>query len=275
MCEFCHEHGEGKKWYLQAKNYSQELWNEERKRFATEFFEKFEETILTSFGGLEQLKANPEALKAMLPSIIEQQKKSHFGQVVPLEEIEQILDMSINITRLPCACRSALLGVSDARFCFGIATFEGAMSDVFEYPDWSKDLEVLTSEEAKKAIHKLDQNGLVHTVWTFITPFIGGVCNCAATDCLAMKARLRLGVPGAFPFFKAEHVAVIDWEKCHGCKDCLKNCSFGAISYSPSLDKCYVNQFQCYGCGVCRAVCSREAITLQDRNAIPALAKEW
>lgn len=29
MCEFCTQHGEGKKWYLQMKNYSQELFGEE------------------------------------------------------------------------------------------------------------------------------------------------------------------------------------------------------------------------------------------------------
>lgn len=41
MCEFCKEHGEGKKWYLQAKNYRRELWNEERKQMTKEFFEKY------------------------------------------------------------------------------------------------------------------------------------------------------------------------------------------------------------------------------------------
>jgi len=25
MCEFCHSHGDGKKWYLKAENYSEEL----------------------------------------------------------------------------------------------------------------------------------------------------------------------------------------------------------------------------------------------------------
>jgi hypothetical protein len=25
MCDVCHKHGEGKKWYLQANNYSQDL----------------------------------------------------------------------------------------------------------------------------------------------------------------------------------------------------------------------------------------------------------
>ena len=275
MCEFCHEHGEGKKWYLQAKNYSQELWNEERKRMTAEFFERWEENAATSFSGLDQLRADPAAFEAMLPSIVEEGKKTHWGQVVPVEEIEQILDMMINIVRLPCGCRSATRGLYDARYCFGVATFEQTGNPALEYPDFSTDLEVLTNEEAKKAIQKLDRNGLVHTVWTFITPFIYGVCNCTATDCLAMKGRLRSGVAVAFPFFKAEYVASIDWEACNGCKDCLKNCQFGAISYSPSIAKCYIDQFQCYGCGVCRALCNRDAISLQDRNAIPALVEEW
>ena len=28
MCEFCIKHGEGKKWYLQAKNYAEDLLSE-------------------------------------------------------------------------------------------------------------------------------------------------------------------------------------------------------------------------------------------------------
>ena len=275
MCEFCKEHGEGKKWYLQAKNYSQELWNEERKLMVADFFEKYEERAVTRNIAQEQLRAaDPEAVTARLPTVIEEQKKTHWGQVVPLEEIEQILDMAVNIIRLPCGCRSTTLGLYDARYCFGLTTFRGGWTDtLLEYPDYSDDMEVLTNEGAKKAIQKLDRNGLVHTVWTFITPYIGAICNCTATDCLAMKGRLLRGV--AFPFFKAEHVATIDWESCNGCKDCLKNCQFGAISYSPSVQKCYIDQFQCYGCGVCRALCNRDAITLRDRNAIPVLAEEW
>ena len=276
MCEFCIEHGEGKKWYLQAKNYSEELWNEERRRFVADFFEKFEENVVTTFGALDKLMvSDPDAAKAMFPAVVEQYKKEHWGQVVPLEEIEQILDMMVNIVRLPCACRSTTRGLYDARYCFGVTTFREGWSNILEYPDYSTDLEVLTAEEAKKAIRKLDRNGLVHSVWAFITPYIGGICNCSATDCLAMRGRLRLGMPEAFPFFKAEYVASIDWEVCNGCKDCLKNCQFGAISYSSTVQKCYINQFQCYGCGVCRALCNREAISLKDRTAIPVLAEEW
>jgi hypothetical protein len=40
MCEFCHKHGEGKKWYLQAKNYSEDLLNDLRRRgYIAELFQ--------------------------------------------------------------------------------------------------------------------------------------------------------------------------------------------------------------------------------------------
>ena len=50
MCQFCVEHGEGKKWYLQAKNYSEELINEERQRFMTDFFENIERLVRDRIG---------------------------------------------------------------------------------------------------------------------------------------------------------------------------------------------------------------------------------
>jgi Pyruvate/2-oxoacid:ferredoxin oxidoreductase delta subunit len=271
MCEFCHEHGEGKKWYLQAKNYSLELLNQERKLIYYSV-NNIGERVISSLKYLDSLRNSPEALKRDLPLIVAKRKKAHWGQVVTLEEIEQILDMSTDITRLPCACRSTLCGVSDARFCFGISTPPKDDAGNAQYPDYSKDIEKLTIEEAKKIFREHDHNGLVHSVWTFGTPFIGGICNCTANDCLAMKSQLRLGIP---MFFKAEYVASIDWEKCSGCKNCFKNCNFGAIIFSPTSQKCYINQFQCYGCGVCRALCPRDAIILKDRNTIPLLRKEW
>jgi ferredoxin len=275
MCEFCAQHGEGKKWYLQAKNYSEELLNEERKRFTTDFFENFEQYVRDRIGPLEKLMAaDPAAARAMFPAAVEQQKKEHFGQVVPLEDVEQILDMTLSVVRVPCVCRSTLRGFRDARYCFGLTTVPSDFrATVFQpYPDYSTDLEVLNKEEAKKAIQKLDRNGLVHTVWTFMTPFIGGICNCSVNECMALKTRTRLDLP---VLFKAEHVASIDWENCNGCRDCMKLCNFGAISYSAYVNKCSINQIQCYGCGVCRALCPRDAINLVDRNAIPALTNEW
>jgi ferredoxin len=275
MCEFCIQHGEGKKWYLEARNYSAELLNEERQRFMREFFENIEQSVADNVGALDKLRASdPAAHKALLPAIVEEQKKNHYGQVVPIEEVDQILDMSLSVVRLPCVCRSTLRGYRDARFCFGVTASQSKsqFTSLTGHPDYTSDLEELTRDEAKKAMQKLDRNGLVHTVWTFQTPYIGGICNCTSNECMALKSRTRLDLP---MFFKAEYVASIDWEECNGCRDCMKLCNFGAISYSAYADKCSVDQLECYGCGVCRVECPRDAIALRDRNAIPALANEW
>lgn len=277
MCEFCVQHGEGKKWYLQTKNFAEELLNDVAKQYIINMFGKLEEDTGGRSSSPPQASStvtDPAAAKAALLQRMEQQKKLHWGQVIPIEDIEKVLDLTISIVRTPCACRSATRGLWDARFCFHFAAVQSDFwpKGVFEqWPDYSRELEVLTKEEAKKELWKLERQGVVHTVWTYGTPFTGSFCNCAPGDCLGFRAMES----GVRVFFKGEYIAAIDIEKCNGCRDCMKFCNFGAIQYSPASDRCTINQFQCFGCGLCRVECARDAITLWDRNAIPALAKDW
>ena len=146
---------------------------------------------------------------------------------------------------------------------------------IAEYPDYAKDFEVLTREQAKKLFREFDREGLVHMLGSQ-TPFIVGFCNCDSTYCqiLARHARWsHLDKKGGLS--KAEYVSTVDWEKCNGCRECMKLCNFGAISYSAAVKKCSINQFKCCGSGLCRSACPTQAITLRDRNAIPALAQDW
>ena len=272
MCEFCTQHGEGKKWYLQAENYIQEVASEERRQIQDQFSRDYESLLGDGVGRLSHaLAADPVKAKALFPISVERQKKVHWGQVVPMEEIEQILDLPVAVVRVSCACRSTLRGFREARYCFGVTSIEDN-APRSRHPDFSADLETLDKDEAKAAIRKLDKMGLVHSVWTFISPHIGGICNCSSNDCIALKSRTRMGLQ---TLFKAEYVAQIDPETCNGCRNCMRLCNFGAIGYSPHSNKCTVNQLQCFGCGVCRAICHKKSITLRDRNAIPVLANEW
>ena len=66
------------------------------------------------------------------------------------------------------------------------------------------EFEVLTKEEALQALREHEREGLCHTVWTFHTPFIGGLCNCDRSDCIAMKATVTHDFP---VMFRAEYVA--------------------------------------------------------------------
>ncbi|GLI33675.1 CoB--CoM heterodisulfide reductase iron-sulfur subunit A family protein [Desulforhabdus amnigena] len=57
-------------------------------------------------------------------------------------------------------------------------------------------------------------------------------------------------------------VALIQKDKCIGCRACMECCPFGAISYLEQEAKCEVNQALCKGCGTCAATCPSEAVSL-------------
>ena len=75
--------------------------------------------------------------------------------------------------------------------------------------------------------------------------------------------------------FRAEYVAEVDPDKCIGCRQCMRVCQFGAITYSASSEKAVVDKRWCYGCGICRSVCKQDAIELKDRAEVPEVANLW
>src|SRR4030042_1160398 len=121
MCEFCHKHGEGKKWYLQAQNYSEDLLSDLRRRkFIADFFKEPEDLSETT-GQLEGLKRLPSFVAGVLtPVMVNRQKKVHYGQVVPIEDVEHIFSFVNSVVRLPCICRQATTG-SEQRYCYGVS----------------------------------------------------------------------------------------------------------------------------------------------------------
>ncbi len=117
MCEFCHTHGEGKKWYLEARNYSDDLLSDLRRRdFIKDFFENPEAQGKTVEKIGQRANASGFVKKALAIRISEKIKKLHFGQVVPIEEVERIFDFVTSITRFACLCRHVTVG-SEQRYC--------------------------------------------------------------------------------------------------------------------------------------------------------------
>jgi MinD superfamily P-loop ATPase len=75
--------------------------------------------------------------------------------------------------------------------------------------------------------------------------------------------------------FRAEYVGQIEPDVCNGCRECIRQCQFGALTWSASNKKAVIDQRWCYGCGVCRAVCKPQAITLVDRASCKSAAALW
>lgn len=265
MCEFCTQHGEGKVWYLAMKNYSLDLLDESHRReYAAEFLNGFHRRVPKSIEQLNRIRRTPLMALAR-PVLTHMQKRDHYGQVVPMEDVEKIFEMVQGAVRLPCVCRRVTTGNMNARYCYGLTMDKQLM----EMLDDSFSLETLTKEEALESIRKLDKEGLVHSVWTFKTPFIGGLCNCDQ-DCMAYRithARRDYAV-----MFRAEWVAEVSADECNGCRLCMRQCQYGAIRYSSTNKKVSIDAGACYGCGVCRAVCKKEAIRLQPRETVKGAA---
>ena len=280
MCEFCIQHGEGKKWYLQARNYSQDLLSDvRRRRFIAEFF-GHPEHLQRDLSQLESLARAPGFVQRTVKAMVSRKfKKWHFGQVLPLEDVEIILGFVNSIVRVPCICRHVTLG-REARYCYGVTLGPGGgMGEVLQGIDSSflagpdiAGFETFDSQQAVQALAEHEKEGLCHTVWSFVAPFIGGICNCDRSDCMAMKSTVTHGLK---VMFRAEYVASSDPDLCTGCRSCMRLCQFGALGYSAANRKVFVDQTACYGCGVCRSACQKDALTLKPRDQVAAAAGLW
>jgi heterodisulfide reductase subunit A len=77
--------------------------------------------------------------------------------------------------------------------------------------------------------------------------------SAAATRVLALISKGRVELEAA--------TAVIDEEKCSGCRVCNLLCPYSAISYIEDEKVSRINEALCKGCGTCVAACPSGAIT--------------
>ena len=104
MCKNCLKHGAGGKWYFNARNYSNELAEEMNlKEYMQEQWKNFEQITLRKIGGFTGVGLGYKLKMPIIGRIVkyfaektlhsEKKKRNpfraegHFGQVVPLEEI--------------------------------------------------------------------------------------------------------------------------------------------------------------------------------------------
>ena len=279
MCEFCVKHGEGKKWYLNAKNYSDDLLNDmKRRKFIEGGFGWINNIYNTRIKFLKFLPLQIPMIGNIFRKIIKcNLLYEHWGQVVPIEDVAKILNFTNSVTRIPCICRKVVKG-KDVRTCFAVSldpnkilALDIADKSFFGKPDVSK-FEKVDKKFALDFMRESETHGMIHTIWTFKAPFTCGLCNCElSAGCLGMK----MYEANAPITFRAEYVSLVDKDSCIGCQECLKVCQFGAIAFDKKMEKVKIDLKKCYGCGICRTVCKKNAITLVDRNSIAEAASLW
>jgi len=280
MCRFCVQHGDGKTWYLEAKNYIADLESDVARRdYMIGFARNFKTTRPAALLVGAILDALPSKVADPLRSqLAERQQKRHFGQPVPIEQCERIFDLATSIVRLPCICRT-FAGKPDRAVCLAVTTKpnDSTLSEIVsafaDGPDVAP-LERLSKEQALELLRDCEHKGLMHSVWTFESPLIGAICNCnLKSGCLAMRMTAGHRIK---TMWRGEDVAVIADELCVGCGACVKQCPFQAFVPPESKGSpVSLSPADCWGCGICRAVCPADAISLQSRLETPSVSGLW
>jgi ferredoxin len=266
MCEFCTRHGDGKIWYKNAANYGHDLLSDlNRRRYIENFLTSAFDEGFQTLGRLEAIVRKKGKLpQSVQTALVQKSKAEHFGQVLPIEEIADLVGKARTIVRMPCACRWNI-EKKEERCCYAVSYGPEAWYTSIDMGYFGKasdeGMETLSPDTAIEQMKAMESQGSVHTIWTMMTPFIGAICNCSPEDCLAM---LTLSRTRAETMERAEYVARVDETLCTGCGLCEVKCNFKAVNSHQhhGSSHAHIEPHKCFGCGLCRRVCVAGAISL-------------
>jgi len=283
MCKWCMKHGAGGKWYLNARNYSDELAKEmNMKEYLEEQWMAMENLFIRRIKGFSSIDLGRKLkmpiigriLRRAAEGMIHSEKKhrvafradGHFGQTIPLEDAQLIMSelAAEPIIENYCMCRWMQRGTKEC-CCINF----GALSEIIEkLPRYiPKDHSArINRETAVKRLEEHNKKGYIASVWFQPVPYINAICSCESPECGGLRLRTNFDLKS---FYKAEYIIQFDETKCKGCKSCVSMCQFSAIRFIPSQKRVIVDYDKCFGCGVCRHACKNEALKLIPREEYP------
>ncbi len=186
--------------------------------------------------------------------------------VLPYENIREMLRRQEKIAVVPCSCRNITRLASDGcrftdeeRRWHCIQLGRGA-----EYVIARGSGREITLDEAFKLIDEIEEEGLIHT-W----PNTGAItgkritvnCNCCSDCCEFFLSARAANIPIEQLLEKSRFVAEVNEGECIGCETCVERCHFNAIEIHDGVAE--VIEDRCFGCGICVVGCDQEAIRMK------------
>ncbi len=125
----------------------------------------------------------------------------------------------------------------------------------------------IDKKEALEIMRQNQNEGLVLQTYNMQHPEV--ICACCGCCCEILGIHKILVNP--INFWSSNFHAVLDSDKCKGCRLCIKSCQVDAIIPDKKKKKVSIRNKKCIGCGNCVVVCKADALRLErnKENFIP------
>ena len=195
---------------------------------------------------------------------IERSPEISAGELLPEENIRELIKGADPIAVIPCSCRRSMRGC-DAPLDVCLQFNRGA-----EYAINRGAGNRISAEEAVAIADRAEDVGLIHTWPMAAYGRLNEICNCCRDCCAIFAIGIKLGNMEQI-LEKSRFRAEVDQELCNGCQDCVERCFFEAIEMKKSSTsrklKATIDLAKCFGCGLCAVVCDPGAIIMKVEQA--------
>ncbi|NIM59319.1 MAG: hypothetical protein GTO16_10305 [Candidatus Aminicenantes bacterium] len=120
----------------------------------------------------------------------------------------------------------------------------------------------ISMEEAKAALSKANERGLVHLTLYKPDYKLFALCSCCSCCCHDLQLLKSYGRKDLIA--RSEYIARTDPTKCTDCGTCIERCVFEARTWDN--DKLRWSIDKCYGCGLCVTSCQVDAIVMERKQ---------
>ena len=176
-------------------------------------------------------------------------------EVLPYEQLSQMLDRVQAFALAQCACRVSVGACDKPRDVCLI--FDRTAEFLVERGFAQR----VTRAQAEDALRRAEEAGLVHTA-NNSQDRLNFVCNCCPCCCTILRGLTELHLPNAFA--RSRWRADVDTDLCLGCGVCEEErCPVGAVRVTDGVAE--VDAGRCIGCGLCATACQAEAVRMRFR----------
>jgi hypothetical protein len=158
-----------------------------------EFLEKiagkdFGKMMISDFETIEQLKNIPILNKLAVNLGEKYLEKTVGGQIIPVNDALEVLELCENPAIMPCECRR--IAGEEKHCCLNF----GLIPELYKKANPDEYMEEISVNKAKRLLREWDKEGLYHVILWGKAPYLTCICNCTAAYCVAYKGRFVSGL---------------------------------------------------------------------------------